>query len=328
MQGGRAKERTWPKRMAGDWMKVEKDTPEKPEILALAAALSITPDEAFGKCFRFWRWADSQLVDGNARGVTQSVIDALVGRHGFADVLLEVGWLQVRNGSLVIPNFERHMSQTAKSRALTANRVSQHKKRKGNARVTLHALPREEKRIEEIHNKPPPPPSGIDSKTIRELEEVVFACGVEDGSRAVRTALQAGCTPKEIHAVVGAWGKRMGDVSAAYLHWRLMHLRPGELPDKGWPAPEPDVEQKAATAKRLDRERQAEAEYAEQASKSAATAAEREAKFGPELDAMDQLEVEELCRSHPPMHKMFKKKQPSPLLREWLLVQLERRVTP
>jgi hypothetical protein len=146
--------------MAGDWMKVEKDTPDKPEILAIAGALEITPDEAFGKCFRFWRWADSQLTDGNAARVTQNAIDALVGRRGFADALLDVGWLQARNGSLSIPNFDRHMSQTAKSRALTASRVSQHKKRKGNARVTLEPLPREEKRREEI-KEPPYPLAGF-----------------------------------------------------------------------------------------------------------------------------------------------------------------------
>lgn len=135
--------------MAGDWLKVEKDTPEKPEVLIIATKLAITPDEAFGKCFRFWRWADSNLVDGNAASVTESVVDALVGAPGFAHALLEVGWLAARNGSLQVPNFDRHMSQSAKRRALTAKRVSQHKKRSANDSVTLGALPREEKRREE-----------------------------------------------------------------------------------------------------------------------------------------------------------------------------------
>jgi hypothetical protein len=155
--------------LAGDWIKIEKDTPDKPEVLAIASSLKITPDEAFGLCFRFWRWCDSQLVDGNARHVTTSVIDALIGRHGFADALIEVGWLQARNGSLAIPNFDRHMTESAKQRALTAKRVSLHKKRKGNGAVTEHALPREEKRREEIREPPKPPsiPQALDTPEFR-----------------------------------------------------------------------------------------------------------------------------------------------------------------
>jgi hypothetical protein len=151
--------------MAGDWLKVEKDTPDKPEILALASLLSMTSDEAFGKCFRLWRWADSHLLDGNATCVTSSAIDALVGRHGFADALLEVGWLQARNGSLAIPNFDRHISQSAKQRALTAKRVSQHKRRNGNGEVTAGALPREEKRRDK--ETPTPFPDCLDTERFR-----------------------------------------------------------------------------------------------------------------------------------------------------------------
>jgi hypothetical protein len=68
--------------------------------------------------------------------------------------------------SLSIPNFDRHMSQSAKARGVTAKRVARHK-RKGNANananangsVTVEALPekrREEKRID-ITNTPLPP---------------------------------------------------------------------------------------------------------------------------------------------------------------------------
>lgn len=130
--------------MAGDWIKVEKSTPEKPEVLALAELLGIHPDEAFGKCFRFWRWADSNLVDGTVKLVTKASIDNVLGCSGFADALVKVGWLTARKGSLVIPNFERHTSESAKQRALTAIRVAAHKAKHGNAEVTPDALPRRE----------------------------------------------------------------------------------------------------------------------------------------------------------------------------------------
>lgn len=141
--------------LAGDWMKIEKDTPDKPEILALARILSCSPDEAFGKCFRFWRWADSQLSNGNAPGVSEIEVDALVGRHGFADGLIKVGWLQVRNGSLVVPNFDRHMSESAKKRGLTAKRVSRFKERSGNDLVTHDALAEKRREEKSIGGKPP-----------------------------------------------------------------------------------------------------------------------------------------------------------------------------
>lgn len=108
--------------MAGDWIKVEKDTPEKQEVLAIAAALNLDPEIVFTKCFKLWRWADSNTVDGRIPKVTSVIVDALVHSTGFAQALIEVGWLQVREGSLVIPHFGRHMGQPAKKRA-------QHRKR-------------------------------------------------------------------------------------------------------------------------------------------------------------------------------------------------------
>ena len=103
-------------------MKIEKATARKPEVIRLAVALSIRPDEAFGICFRFWAWCDDQVSDGRIRGFTQELIDATVDRPGFASALISVGWLQARDGSLVIPNFDRHLSQSAKTRAEAAIR--------------------------------------------------------------------------------------------------------------------------------------------------------------------------------------------------------------
>lgn len=52
--------------MAGDWIKVEKATSRKPEVLRIAAALGVHPDHAFGLCFRFWCWCDDHLKSANA----------------------------------------------------------------------------------------------------------------------------------------------------------------------------------------------------------------------------------------------------------------------
>lgn len=132
--------------MAGDWLKVEKATARKIEVIRIAGALGIHPDHAFGLCFRFWCWCDENLTSGNAPGVSAALLDALLERPGFADALVSVGWLRVREGSLEVPNFDRHLSQGSKTRALTAKRVAGHKTRgngKGNAASVSSALPRE-----------------------------------------------------------------------------------------------------------------------------------------------------------------------------------------
>ncbi len=138
--------------MAGDWIKIEKATARKPEILQLCDLLSIHPDHAFGLCVRFWCWCDDQMTNGHAPSVTNVTLDSVFGHAGFATALVTVGWLRVRDGSLEVPNFDRHLSDSAKNRALSGER-----KKKQRAAVTPmsrndrdKSVTREEKRREEV----------------------------------------------------------------------------------------------------------------------------------------------------------------------------------
>ena len=63
--------------MAGDWIKVEHTTPDKPEVVKLAGILGIDQDAVVGKLLRLWIWADQQSVSGNAITVTNSFLDRL-----------------------------------------------------------------------------------------------------------------------------------------------------------------------------------------------------------------------------------------------------------
>jgi len=131
--------------MAGDWIKLEHATPDKPEIDQLASIMEIDHDAAFGKCMRLWIWADQQSVSGDALSVTGAFIDRLVFCVGFSEGLRKVGWLSGRDGRLAIPNFCRHNGETAKKRALSKNRNAV--KRKRDASSVTNASP--EKRREE-----------------------------------------------------------------------------------------------------------------------------------------------------------------------------------
>lgn len=133
--------------MAGDWIKVEMATPNKPEVLKASRMLGITKDDTFGKMMRFWLWLDSICVDGHVDGVVSTDVDAVVGIDGFASALKSVGWLDFDDISenLTVPNFERHNGETAKKRVLK-NRRQQKWRNKENDQVDTEASTREEKK--------------------------------------------------------------------------------------------------------------------------------------------------------------------------------------
>lgn len=134
------------------WMKIDLELPDKPEVHAIASMLNIDPDAVVGKLIRVWQWFDKHTTDGNAYGVTFSLPDRISNVTGFGEAMSFVGWLEQRDKTLVMPKFDRHTSESAKARALTAKRVSEYKVKsnaKGNAHTVTNALatalPKEEK---------------------------------------------------------------------------------------------------------------------------------------------------------------------------------------
>jgi hypothetical protein len=144
--------------MAGDWIKFELATIDKPEVLQMADLMDMTSDEVVGKLLRVWGWFDQRSLNGDAGGVTgvtlMKFIDRHVGRQGFAACMKKVGWL----GEDGLPNFDRHNGETAKNRALTKRRM----KRLRNADVTqsVTQTPSPEKRREEVKEATSPPDGG------------------------------------------------------------------------------------------------------------------------------------------------------------------------
>jgi hypothetical protein len=141
--------------MAGDWMKIELELPDKPEVHAISARLNIDPDAVVGKLIRVWQWFDKHTTDGNAVGVTYALPDRISGVSGFGEAMNSVGWLDQLTseiGGLSMPKFERHTSNSAKTRALTQKRVAKTR----NAPSVTKALP--EKRREDIKTSTSHPP--------------------------------------------------------------------------------------------------------------------------------------------------------------------------
>lgn len=116
--------------MRRPWIKIEVSTPDKPEICALAKKLRIDADSVVGKLVRLWSWAELSNVDPNDLSVTKEFIDRVCGRKGFAEALIQIGWLQEDGETLFFPKFSRHNGNASKVRGLTARRVELHRHRK------------------------------------------------------------------------------------------------------------------------------------------------------------------------------------------------------
>jgi hypothetical protein len=111
-----------------EWIKVELHLPEKPEVLLIAEATKMDTNAVVGALIKVWGWATRNC---NADGVTTIAafahLNKLAGHDGFAESMVEAGWLRVKDAKITFVNFDRHCSQTAKERALIGRRVNKHR---------------------------------------------------------------------------------------------------------------------------------------------------------------------------------------------------------
>lgn len=160
--------------MAGSWIKFRHDVLDAPEIRRAARATGLDCDQVLGKLARLWSWADRHGVDGLIKSAVLEDVDEQVGHVGFGTALVSVGWLASNAVGIVIPNWERHFSDSAKARALGANRAERHRNAPSVTDspdpVTLEPLPektetREEKKL------PPLPREGFDKASWQRLRK-------------------------------------------------------------------------------------------------------------------------------------------------------------
>jgi hypothetical protein len=135
--------------MAGDWIKVQHVTPDKPEVWQIADRLGIDPDAVVGKLIRVWIWADQQTTGGtcNAPSVTKALLDRVAGVTQFCAAMIDAGWLEETETGIEFRNFDRHNGTSAKKRAQGSNRAAASRNR--NANVTHEALQKRYQRREE-----------------------------------------------------------------------------------------------------------------------------------------------------------------------------------
>ncbi len=127
--------------MAGDWIKMREDLHEDPAVLWMSQQLSVRPETIVGFCHRFWGLVSRQTCDGLLVGPTLSSLGNVIGLPGFPELLMQAGWLDYDESDknrpvVMIPKFERHLSESAKKRALAAERKKQERDKREQKKVS------------------------------------------------------------------------------------------------------------------------------------------------------------------------------------------------
>lgn len=127
--------------MAGEWIKVRTNLWDDPRIAQLVEITDQSEAAVIGGLYWLWATADEHSSDGLLHGMTTRTIDRKTGVTGLGAALVSIGWLSENAEGVTVSRFDEHNGASAKQRAQTAKRVSNHK---GNAKVTQAALPEQQ----------------------------------------------------------------------------------------------------------------------------------------------------------------------------------------
>jgi hypothetical protein len=155
--------------MAADWIKFEHTTPDKPEVVRIAALLRMDRDAVVGRLLRIWIWADQNSIDGADVPITAAFIDELTRKRGFAAAMRTAGWLEGDDCALGFPGFYRHNGCSAKARAGSARRMANSRATRNESATNVTPYPQQKAQPEKRERReekrgggeeaPPPPDS-------------------------------------------------------------------------------------------------------------------------------------------------------------------------
>jgi hypothetical protein len=155
--------------MAGDWIPACKGLTRKREVVVIAAATGRSRHEVAGLLLDFWEWADGESVDGSIPGVSLSQLTSIIGADlVFWNSVVATGWLETHDSEgLIVPNFDRWLGNSAKSRLVETRRKQAYRSRdevvpdlsqkKRDKNGTTEEKRREEKREEKTPRACDPP---------------------------------------------------------------------------------------------------------------------------------------------------------------------------
>lgn len=112
---------------SSNWIKVQKHTWQKGEIRQVARALNVSLGDAFLMWFRLYSAFDELTADGNIPFYRPEDADQDAGTAGAGDAFAMVRWLMFDDYGCTIANWGRHNGESAKARALKAERQARYR---------------------------------------------------------------------------------------------------------------------------------------------------------------------------------------------------------
>lgn len=108
--------------MAGDWIQLDDDLPQKAEFVRIVTVTGLTPDVVLGRLALFWIWVDRHAGAQNVRGVSAVSLAHIAGgdEKFWRDAAGE--WLRFTSDGIEIPGWKKRFDKSAKRRALDARR--------------------------------------------------------------------------------------------------------------------------------------------------------------------------------------------------------------
>jgi hypothetical protein len=109
-----------------------------PRILRMCVTLEIDDcDLIIGKVQRVWAAAHRHTRRGFWANVSEEFVNRIVGMPGFAQAMVEVGWLEFKDGGAQLVNWTEHNATTVKERlAASARKRKSRMSRSGHNNVT------------------------------------------------------------------------------------------------------------------------------------------------------------------------------------------------
>lgn len=114
--------------MAEPWIKMRTNLSTSPKVVRISSALKADRLRVVGGLHSAWSLFDQHSEDGTLVGYSPETLDELIGWPGFTAAMIAVEWAIYDGESLSLPRYEDHNGQSAKRRAMDADRKKEVRK--------------------------------------------------------------------------------------------------------------------------------------------------------------------------------------------------------
>ena len=114
--------------MAEPWIKMRTNLSTSPKVVRISSALKADRLRVVGGLHSAWSLFDQHSEDGILVGYSPETLDELIGWPGFTAAMIAVEWAFYDGEILSLPRYEGHNGQSAKRRAMDADRKKEVRK--------------------------------------------------------------------------------------------------------------------------------------------------------------------------------------------------------